>query len=179
MADNAFNYLKKYFDKSVGSHNLVAVNGELKNNTLASFNIQGNDKSHVDMINIDETKLIKKLKNGKADDNLEHKLSIILDEIIGEQVGSILFYVTHKSDNGLGPVQEVIGYYGGIIYANRNNQEPLFLRPYRNEESYELARKLYTKFKDTKLAELATIKGLADFNNLISRLEVRENARTN
>ena len=172
MAENSYNYLKKYFDQNVGSHNFVIVRGDLENNRLASFNVYTNRKVHVDIIKIDENKLIRKLRNGKVVNNLESKFSTALDEIIGEEIGSILFYVSHDLDKRLGLVQEVAGYYSGMIYANRNNQELLFLRPYRNEESYERAKKLYTKFKDAKLAELATAKNLDDFNNLVSKFEV-------
>ncbi|MBI2507723.1 hypothetical protein HYV89_02110 [Candidatus Woesearchaeota archaeon] len=172
LVDNSFNYLRKYFDQNVGRHNLVIVRGDLEDNILANFNVYTNRKVYVDIIKIDENKLIKKLRNGKVENNLEIKFSTALDEIIGEEIGSILFYVNHDLDKKLGLAQEVAGYYSGMIYANRNNQEPLFLRPYRNEESYGRARKLYTKFKDAKLAELALIKNLDDFNNLFSRLEV-------
>ena len=175
IAESAFNYLKKHFDKSILHHNFVMVRGDLPNNKLASFNVYGNQKVYVDVITFDEKKLIRKLRNGKIEDDFDDKLPMVIDEIVAGEVGAILFYVGHKlNTSGLEDVQELIGYYSGIVYSNRrrNQNYSLFLRSIRNEELYDKAKRMYLKFKDTKITELVNFKDLDGYNNLISKMEM-------
>ena len=170
---DARDYLLKYFDVSRGYINFFGMN--LPNDILGRFRVDEDRKLYID---IDEDKLIRKLKKG----NLEDKFELVLDLVIGEEVGHLLFYLTHKEMHehilpeyygGLKFVHEVIGHYAGIVYANRNslNQSPLKLDT-KNEKAYELANQLYAKHGDAKLAELSKVKSLAEFSYLIKNYEV-------
>ena len=174
IAESAFNYLKKHFDTSIPRHSFSISREELPNNQLTKLdNFYGNKIVYVDMIKFDEKKLIKKLRNGKVEHDFEDKLPTILDEIFARQVGSILFYANHNfNTSGLEQAQKLTGYYSGMMYANRRNKQPLFLRPYRDEMVYDKARRIYSRFKDTKLVELAKVEDITKYNDLIIKLEM-------
>jgi len=183
-ATDAKDYLMKYFDVKRG-YKLSIVIMNLPNDLLGRFKADEDTESY--RIDIDDDKLIRKLKRV----NLENRFQFALDMIIGEEVGHLLFYLEHKEMHeqvlpeyygGLKLVREVIGHYTGLVYANRNHSRPLSLslKPdTENGKAYFLANQLYAKFKDSKLAELSKVKSLSELIGIIREYGIGENARAN
>jgi len=196
MAESASTYLSKYFDVNCGRKlNVVfhVMDRHLPNDKFEKSSLESPSFYKAE---IDGKKVTRKLRK----ENLEDRFQFVFDIMIGEEIGKFLFYVRHEEMHkdvlpdhlrGLIFVQDVIGYYSGMVYANRESSSSLFLKPdflkpnvkresseaekRRAEErdrAYSFAERLYQRYGDTKLEGLNKVKSLSEFNSLIQRLEV-------
>ena len=166
IATDARDYLSRYFEID-GGCDLMIVERNLPNDMFGRFNPEESFPLYI--IDIDEKKVMRKFPS-------------LLEMVVGEEIGQLLFYLSHKEMHhgvlpehlrGLIFIQKVIGCYSGMVYANRDPSRPIFLKPNaEKEKAYSLANKLYEKYKDTKLEELNRVKSLSEFNNLVQRLGV-------